>query len=127
MKRLRSLFLLLPIAALAVTFASYRPHAEEVPPEDPTPVSEAELETYLKVYKAMQADHGLTIDDALAPTGMSLSEFRGVERRLQTSPRLVERAREALLEHAKTNSAFALALGTPTPASTPPSKGDKKP
>lgn len=126
MTRLRSLLPLVLVAALAVSFASYRPQAEEVAQEEPAPVSEQEFGTYLAVYKAMQADHGLTIDDALTPQGISLNEFRSIERRLQASPRMVERAREALLEHAKTNSAFALALETPTPSTTPTAGKPKK-
>lgn len=68
--------------------------------EDPG-VSEAELETYIEVYTAMQSDHSLTIDAALAERSLELREFRLLEQRIQRQERLVRNVRQALLDHAK--------------------------
>jgi len=86
------------------------------------PVTEAELQLYIEVYKAMQSDHSLKVDDIVAARGMTVSDFRQVERRIQSKSTLVERVRTALLEHAKQQPVLALqppAHTTPeiTPAS----------
>jgi hypothetical protein len=77
-----------------------RPEAQEAaaPTDEVTP---AELEVYIDVYTAMQADHGLTIDEKLAQKGVSLDEFRNIERRVQRQERLVRKVREALTAQAK--------------------------
>lgn len=85
-------------------------------------VAESELALYIEVYSAMQADHDLTIDAALAPRQVTLERFRNIEQRVQKDQRLVDRVRQALLEHAKSRS-FA-ALGAPENPS-PPSPGGK--
>jgi len=82
---------------------------------------------YIDVYKAMQSDHDLTIETAIQPYHVELEEFRQIERKIQNQPRLVDRVREALLEHVKAHSAFAQALASPTAAATPtPKKHGKK-
>jgi hypothetical protein len=97
------------------------PQAEEAPAVATPSVSDAELERYIAVYKAMQADHGLNIEEAIRPHGVSLEEFRLLERRIQENPRLVEKVRNALLEFARANSAVALAASpTPTPGKAKP-------
>ncbi len=74
-------------------------------------VTEAELEVYIDVYRSMQADRSLKIDDALADRGTSLSEFRNLERRVQLQGRLIKRVREALLEQAVENAALLAERG----------------
>jgi hypothetical protein len=92
------------------------PQAEEAVTAAATPaVSDAELERYIGVYKAMHADHSLTIEEAVRPQGLTVEEFRALERRVQDNPRLVEKVRAALLEFARANSAVA-AAPTPTTA-----------
>ena len=78
-----------------------RPQAQEPVEEESQDVTESELELFVDVYCAMQADHDLTIDAVLAQRGTSLEEFRSIERRVQGRGRLVKRVREALLDHAK--------------------------
>jgi len=107
------------LGTLSVLVVVFHPQAEEVDePEAPT-VSETDLQTYIKVYSAMQDDHDLTIDNAIKPYNVSLDDFRQIERRIQGQPRLVERVRQALLEHAKERSVYAQSMGTPTPGHTP--------
>ena len=101
---MRTILGVVAVAALvgAMMFA-VRPEAQEVENGEATDVSEAEIATYIDVYGGMQADHDLTIEEALTRhgNGMTLVEFREVERRIQRQDRLVERVRQALLEHAR--------------------------
>jgi hypothetical protein len=116
------------ICALAVGFVlgsqvTQRPSAEETAaaPHD-AKVSESDLELYIEVYSAMQADHGVTIDEALAGHNMSLDDFRDLERRLQADQRMVDRVRLALLNQAKTRNTWSppgSAAGPRTEAGTP--------
>ena len=110
-------------AMLAASYAELRPHAqgtesraEEAPAEEtPARVTEVDLQRYIAVYAAMQADHSLTIEQAVAGQGMTVEDFRSLERRVQKEPQLVTRVREALLERAKAHAAAAL----PSPAASP--------
>jgi len=126
----RFVVFLFALGALGLLLAGVRPKAEETESSEPPPVSEDELELYIKVYSAMQDDHDLSIENAIRPYQTSLDNFRQLERRIQNQPRLVERVRQALLEHAKHNSLFAEALGTPTvgrtPAAQEPKQGKKR-
>lgn len=70
---------------------------------EPT-VSDAELELYTDVYRAMQADRSLKIAEAVEDRGVSVEAFRAIERRVQLQERLIKRVREALLEQAKENA-----------------------
>lgn len=90
--------------AVAVGIAfTQRPQAQEIVEEDVQKVSEDEIKLYIDVYGAMQADHDLTIDQALEQQaqGMLLAQFRDLERRIQRDESLVDRVRKALLEQAK--------------------------
>jgi hypothetical protein len=108
--------------------AVWQPRAQEVDEGDLPPVSETEIDMYIKVYGAMLADHDLNIENAIQPHHVTLEGFRQVERRIQSQPRLVERVRDALIEQAKTRSAFAQTLATPGAAeSTPAALGRPKP
>jgi hypothetical protein len=101
--------LLLGVAAAVVFVTSS--FIDHLPPQaqesedatEDTQVTEPDLALYIEVYEAMQADHGLTIQDALARAGnkMDLDQFRELERRIQRSEGLVTRVRQALLEQAK--------------------------
>lgn len=78
--------------------------AQDVIDAEQERVTEDELNLYIDVYKAMQADRSLKIADAVAQRDMTVEEFRALERRVQLQERLIERVREALLEHAKENA-----------------------
>jgi len=114
-RRIRFLVVLLAIATLGVGVFVFHPQAEEVESTEAPPVSDSDLQMYIKVYMAMQDDHDLTIDDAIKPYAVSLDDFRQTERHIQNEPRLVERVRQALLDHVKEHSVFAQSL-TPPPA-----------
>jgi len=129
MKRVRYVLLLVALATVGICVAVFRPQAEELEDSEAPTVSESDLQLYISVYSAMQENHDLTIDNAIAPHQMSLDDFRQLERRIQDQPRLVERVRQALLDQAKAHSVFAQAVASPTPAPTPaePKRRRKKP
>ena len=84
-------------------------------------VSPAELQLYTDVYTAMQANHDLTLESILAQKGVSLEQFRNIERRVQKQDRLVRKVREALQAQARSR---ADALGAPpAQAAAPPPTG----
>ena len=82
-KRFRFLLLLLAVGTLGVLVFVFHPQAEEVEHTEPPPVSESDLQMYIKVYTAMQDDHDLTIEEAIKPYNISLDDFRQIERRIQ--------------------------------------------
>ena len=120
-KRIRFLLLLAIVGALGVLAVVFRPQAEEMDEPETPAVSDADLQLYINVYCAMLDDHDLTIDNAIKPYKISLEDFRQMERRIQGQSRLVERVRQALLDHAKEHSAFAQWAPTPSPAPSPAS------
>jgi len=114
--------LIIALGTASILVAVFRPQAEEVDESDTPTVSETDVQTYIKVYSAMQDDHDLTIDNAIKPYNVSLDDFRQIERRIQGQARLVDRVRQALLEHQKERSVYAQSMGTPTPGHTPAAK-----
>src|SRR3990172_2233482 len=107
MSRTRFLLALVACGMLATMLAVFNPAAQEVEEDEASTVTDAELQTYIKVYIAMQDDHDLVIDNAIKPYNLSLEEFRELERRIQDQPRLVDRVREALLEDRRAHSVLA--------------------
>ena len=89
------------------TQLSQRPpllQAEDVRPTKDNKVTDSDADLYIAVYSAMQADHGLTIEEAVASRHISLDEFRELERRVQSDQRMVDKVRLALLNQAKAHS-----------------------
>jgi hypothetical protein len=119
MRRIRFLLLLTVLGTFGVMVAVFRPAAEEVEESNTEKVSESDLQMYVKIYKAMQDDHDLTVDEAIKPYHISLDDFRHLERRIQSQPRLVDQVRDALLENARAHSMFAETPATPTPLRAP--------
>jgi len=100
--------------------AQKEPVVEQSESEDD--VTDEQLKTYIAVYSAMQLDHSLTLEDAIKPHNMTLEEFRGIERHVQTKTRLVAKVRAALLEQATQRSAFSephASTSAPQPAKKP--------
>jgi hypothetical protein len=79
-----------------------------------TPIAENEIQLYIDVYAEMQRNHDLQIEDALKARGVSVGEFREIERRIQNQSQLVKRVRDALIEQAKSHAA-SLAFPAPAP------------
>lgn len=118
--------MMLGVAALGMLVGALlfglRPQAQEAGESEVEQVTPSELDLYIDVYTAMQADHDLTIEAILAQRGVPLAQFRNIERRVQKQERLVRKVRDALQAQAK---AHAEAVGPPgaraeAPASKPP-------
>jgi hypothetical protein len=67
-------------------------------------VSPAQVEQYLKVYKAMQRDRKLTVDQATETQHMTVEQFRDIEARIERDGVLRERVRRELLKTAQEKS-----------------------
>lgn len=92
--------------------------AQEIEEADEVKVPPDELELYIRVYTALQDDHDLAIENAIQPYHISIENFRALEQRIQSDPRLVDRVREALLDHVRSRGIYARVVGTPTPTPT---------
>ncbi|HVA83508.1 MAG TPA: hypothetical protein VNF28_01275 [Candidatus Binataceae bacterium] len=66
---------------------------------DATPdkgASPDEIEKYVKVYRAMQRNHSLTVEQAAAAQGLTMAAFRDLERRIESDDLARDDARRAL-------------------------------
>jgi len=68
-----------------------------------------QIERYVAVYRAMQRNHSMTVDQAAASQGLSVGAFRDLERRIESDDLARDDARRAL----------AAPAGSATPTSTP--------
>ena len=59
-------------------------------------VSPEQLQRYVAVYRAMQHNHGLTIEKAAASQGLTVPAFRDLERRIESDDLARDGARRAL-------------------------------
>jgi hypothetical protein len=59
-------------------------------------VSADDLERYVSVYKAMQRDRSLTIDQAVKFQGLTVKQFRDLENRVQRDDVALDQARSEL-------------------------------
>jgi hypothetical protein len=79
---------------------------------DTTPdkgASPDEIEKYVAVYRAMQRNHSMTIEQATAAQGLTVAAFRDLERRIESDDLARDDARRALAAPAQ----------SATPAATP--------
>jgi hypothetical protein len=60
----------------------------EVPPE--------QVEKYIAIYKATQANHSLTVEQAAAQQGLTVPQFRALEGKIERDDALRARVRKAL-------------------------------
>jgi hypothetical protein len=72
---------------------------------DENEVSSEEVEKYVAVYKAMQRNRSLTVDQAAAAQGLSTEQFRNLENRVERDDAALQQARDELQ---------AAARGSPT-------------
>ena len=100
--------------------------AQEIEEGESVKVAPDELELYIRVYTALQDNHDLSIESAIQPYHISLENFRQLEQRVQSEPRLVDRVREALLDHVRSRGIYARVVGTPTPTPTAAHSGEPK-
>ena len=63
---------------------------------DENEVSTDQVEKYVSVYKAMQRNRSLTVDQAAAAQGLTLQQFRQLENRVQRDDAALQQARDEL-------------------------------
>lgn len=63
---------------------------------DDTDVPPQDVDKYIKVYQAMQHNRSLTVEQAAAAQGLSVSAFRSLEDRIERNDALREHVRDAL-------------------------------
>jgi hypothetical protein len=68
---------------------------------DENEVPSDQLEKYVSVYKAMQRNRSLTVEQAAARQGLSLEQFRDLENRVQRDDAALQQARDELQAAAK--------------------------
>lgn len=59
-------------------------------------VSPDQIAKYVAVYRAMQRNHSMTVDQAAASQGLSVAAFRDLERRIEKDDLARDDARRAL-------------------------------
>lgn len=67
-------------------------------------VSPSQLDSYVKVYQAMQSDRSMTVDTAVAQQHMTVAQFRDIEAKIERDGVLRERVRRELLKTAQEKS-----------------------
>jgi hypothetical protein len=70
-------------------------------------VSTEEVEKYVSVYKAMQRNRSLTVDQAAAAKGLTLEQFRHLEDRVQRDDAALQQARDELQTAARSSPTSA--------------------
>ncbi len=68
---------------------------------DENEVSTDQIEKYVSVYKAMQRNRSLTVDQAAAKQGLTVEQFRKLENRVQRDDAALQQARDELQAAAK--------------------------
>jgi citrate lyase beta subunit len=80
----------------------------QIPPE--------QIEKYVAVYKAMQQNHNLSVDQAAAAQGLSVDAFRDIESRIERDDLIRDRVRQALRPGGEANARIPSESAAPTPA-----------
>lgn len=80
-----------------------------------TEVSPGDIEKYVAVYKAMQRDRAVTVDEAATRQGLTVRTFRNLESRVERDDAALQRARDELLAAAQATPAGRPTSVTPAP------------
>jgi hypothetical protein len=87
----------------AVGFAPQQDAQEEGPDEPEVPPDQ--VQKYINVYRAMQRDHSLTVEQAASRQGMSVGAFRELESKVERDDLVREHVRQALANKSSDSSA----------------------
>ena len=77
--------------------------------------SPEQIEKYVAVYRAMQRNHNLTIEQAAAGQGLTVAAFRELEQRIESDELARDDARRALAASAPSEAATATPAGKARP------------
>jgi len=82
--------------ALQLAAESAAPAAQEESDDEDKEVPTSQVDKYISIYEAMQKDHNLTIEQAASRQGLTVTQFRELEGRIERDDTLRERVRKAL-------------------------------
>ncbi len=82
-----------PPVAIASGTGTVQTQADE---DDDKDVPPGQVDKYVSVYRSMQKDHGLTVEQAASKQGMTVAQFRSLEEKIERDDTLRERVRTAL-------------------------------
>jgi len=86
----------------AVGFAPQQDAQEEGPDEAEVPPDQ--VQKYINVYRSMQRDHNLTIEQAAGRQGMSVTAFRELESKVERDDLVREHVRQSLANKSSDSS-----------------------
>jgi len=90
-----------PLIVIASGTGTVQTDADE---DDDKDVPPAQVDKYVSVYRSMQKDHGLTVEQAASKQGMTVTQFRSLEDKIERDDTLRERVRTALRKAANPNA-----------------------
>lgn len=93
-----------PDPSLQSHVATLLPEIVQNDETDQNEVSTDEIQKYVSVYKAMQRNRSLTVDQAAAAQGLTTKQFRELENRVQRDDAALQQARDELQAAAKASS-----------------------
>jgi hypothetical protein len=82
--------------SLQVAAEKTAPVAEPEADDDDKDVPTSQVDKYISVYEAMQKDHNLTVEQAASKQGLTVTQFRQLENKIESDDTLRERVRKAL-------------------------------
>jgi len=91
-----------PAPALAASAAGFAPQLHlrlaqsDSSSDDQSEVPPEQVEKYIAIYKATQANHSLTVEQAASQQGLTVPQFREIEGRIERDDALRARVRKAL-------------------------------
>jgi hypothetical protein len=93
-------------AAKYASLVSHRSSSETMLPEtilaqdsdssDEEAIPTDQVDKYIKVYSAMQKNHGLSVEQATSKEGLSVDQFRTLEDKIERNPVVHQRVLDAL-------------------------------
>lgn len=89
---------------------------------DESGVATSDIDKYVAVYKAMQRDRSLSVEQAANAQGMTLEAFRDLENRIERDESAREHARQALRAAASSEASPA---ASDHPGVTPPQRSPR--
>ena len=90
-----------PLTVIASGTGTVQTEADE---DDDKDVPPGQVDKYVSVYRSMQKDHGLTVEQAASKQGMTVTQFRSLEDKIERDDTLRERVRTALRKAANPNA-----------------------
>jgi hypothetical protein len=82
--------------ALQLAAQPAAPSSPDQADDEDTDVPTGQVDKYISVYEAMQKDHNLTVEQAASKQGLTVTQFRQLEGRIERDDTLRERVRKAL-------------------------------